>query len=151
MKKLLLKIKLFFITLFGDAKRFEQIVSEHIDEAIKIAARVRELSNSAAALTVVNLTKTKLDNQALAMIRTAAEKVIEKLTLFTECTKHVSFDEKMLCFIQSLQQQSPAVRDALTMKFASLLAAYKSGQTQLAQNIWDTAVQSRFFEQKTNI
>lgn len=153
MKKLWLRIKAFFALVFGGAKKFEKFLIDHVDDAIAIVDKIRRAVENPVIITLIGFLPDKyrdVAGEVLARVESVLDKVLADLTISNTCLQMPTTATRLKCFVDNLKQMSPAAREAMYMKFASLYAQHSSGITEKTSRI-DTAVQMRFLEKKENI
>lgn len=153
MKKVLKAIAGFFVSLFASAKKFEQFLVDHVDDAISIVGKIREAVNSpiiGSILFFLPERHKKVGGEMLAKSQEILDRVLQELQVSEDCLKKATVFERLQCFVNQVRSMSPAMQEAAFHKFASLYAKHSSGQT-LSTRHYDTAVQDRFFMLKENI
>lgn len=153
MKKLWLRIKAFFALVFGGAKKFEKFLIDHVDDAIAIVSKIKQAVENPVIISLIGFLPEKyktVGSEILARVESVLNKVLEDLAISNQCLQLPTTASRLKCFIDNLKQMSPAAREALYMKFASLYAQHSSGSKEKTSRI-DTAVQMRFLEKKENI
>lgn len=153
MKKALKAIALFFVSLFSNAKKFEQFLIEHVDDAILIVSKIKAAVDSPVIAGLFYFLPEKYKNaggEALTRIQDILEKVLIELVISDDCLKQPTLYKRLHCFVEQVKKLSPAMQEAAYHKFASLYAKHSSGET-LSTRHYDTAVQDRFFTKKENI
>lgn len=150
MKKFFKKIGGFFAMLFGGAKKFEKFLIEHVDDAIAIVNKIKDVVNNPVMITLLTLLPGKYSNAALSVlqkIELVIDKVIIDLNIADTCLQKETFAQRVRCFIEAVGKLSPTMKDAVFQKFASLYTKYSS-DTELKSRIVDAIVQNRYLEQK---
>lgn len=123
MKKLLLKVKLFFAAIFGNLDKF---ITNNVDEGINIVEAIKSVVNSGIVQVVVNITPTNIDNKALEQAKKYLDIALQKLEIGKECAGLQTPAERLKCAVEKLAAASPHVRNALYLKIASLYAKTKA-------------------------
>lgn len=153
MKKLWTKIKGFFALVFGGAKKFEAFLIDHVDDAIAIVSKIKQAVENPVIITLIGFLPEKyktVGGAVLARIESVLDKVLTDLAISNQCLQLPTTASRLKCFVDNLKQFSPAAREAMYMKFASLYTQYSSGTAESRSRI-DTAVQMRFLEQKETL
>lgn len=153
MKKVLKAIVSFLTSLFTDAKKYEQFLADHVDDAILVVSKIKSAVESPVITSLFYFFPEKYKNagaEALQKIQAIIDKVLAELLVSDECLKKATLFEKLQCFVQQVKRLSPAMQEAAYLKFASLYAKHSSG-AQLSSSTYDTAVQNRFFTKKESI
>lgn len=148
MKKLLLKIKLFFATIFGNLDKF---ITDNVDEAISVVNAIKGIVNSPIIGAVVKLTPTGIDDKYLPIVKNYLDKAIEKLGIAKECQSMLTEEQRLTCYLKYVKSLSPAMQQAVYMKTASLYAEAKSTRNGIVTSTnkpqisdIDTLVQLRY-------
>jgi hypothetical protein len=145
MKKLLLKIKLFFATIFGNLDRF---ITDNVDEAINVVDAIKKVVDSPVVGVIVKLTPTKIDDNVLDRAKGYLDIAIKNLALGKECSGLQTKEERLKCLVEKLAEASPHVRSALYLKIASLYAKAKAAaegaKNAATTSDVDTLVQLRY-------
>lgn len=145
MKKILLRIKLFFATIFGNLDRF---ITDNVDEAINVVNGIKNFIDSGLVGVVVKLTPTDLDDKALERAKEYLDRAVVVLGYGEECSKFETKEERLRCLALKLANSSPHVRNALYLKIASLYAKEKAKaegvKNKAATSDIDTLVQLRY-------
>lgn len=148
MKKILLRIKLFFATIFGNLDKF---LTDNVDEAINMVDAVKKVVDSGFVGVIVNLTPTQVDNKVLDKAKEYLDIAARKLQITNECASLATQEQRLACLVKALADASPNVRNALYLKLASLYTkakALKEDNKVLATSDVDTLVQLRYKDVK---
>lgn len=153
MKKFFQKIAGFFVLLFGGAKKFEKFLQDHVDDAIEIVSKIKAAVESPIVATLIFFLPAKYKaaiGPIITKIESVLERVLVELQVSQDCLGKQTTAERLKCLVDHLRTLSPAMRDAVYFKFASLYTQYSS-DAQIKGSIVDAIVQNRFIEQKENI
>lgn len=123
MRKLLLKVRLFFATLFGNVDKF---LTENVDEAISVVDAIKSIVQSPIVQTVVKITPTNVDDKALDAVNKYLDIAIQKIGIAKECQVLTTQQERLTCYLKKLAEMTPAMQQAVYLKTASLYADAKA-------------------------
>ena len=148
MKKLLLRVKLFFMGLFGNIDKF---LTENVDEAILMVNAIKRVVDSGVVHGITAITPTQLDDTIVNKANGYLDQAIITLDLAKQCTGMGTQELRLKCMLQKLLELSPNVRSALYLKIASLYAKAKAAAEKTAKTAQkistsdvDTLVQLRY-------
>lgn len=153
--KTFLKIRTFFITVFGNEKKVEEFLIHHVDEAIDVAKKVREFIAGpiidGAELVLPDSIDHKIESVRGKVIA-KLDRVIALLKLNQACLALPTFQERFICFANTIKNFEPVVQNALIAKTASAYTQISvEGETAIKEATADTAVQTRLFERKIDL
>lgn len=109
--------------------------------SLEFTNKIKELLNSPAAITVVSLTPTKIDD----VLRMAAINALDIALKYLGWgqTKPSLTDATINDFMKWLNEMPPATKDAYLLKIASIMSA-EMDERRYKQNTYDTAVQVNY-------
>jgi hypothetical protein len=138
---------MFYSTIRSQVKKllqqFDHYVDVHIDTALKITAGLKQILSTPVADIVTAIIPGNADDVIRQQLISALAKAIEVLTIAENCKAHENTNEKLVCFVQQLQQKDPQLQEALLQKLASLVAGQLDGQ-RLRQNLYDLYTQAKY-------
>jgi hypothetical protein len=155
MKKFFQKVGAFFALLFGGAKKFEQFLIDHVDDAIDIVNKIRNIVENPVILTIMSVLPDKYKNAAgevLQKIQSTLDKVLADLSIANDCLQKPTFIERLKCFTEKLKKLTPVEREAYYKAIAAAYVKYHPDNKQpLADSAINAIVETRFLDRKNSI
>jgi hypothetical protein len=151
-KKWIDKILALVALVFGNAQKFEQFLIDHVDDAISIVSKIKAAVESPIILSFMGILPEKYRGAAgavLATVEAVLNKVLDELQVSNTCLQLPSTAQRLKCFVDHMKTLSPAMREAVYFKFASLYTEGISGAPASRKAI-DTAVQGRLYQYYTD-
>lgn len=128
-------------------QEFDSYVDDHIDIALKITTELKQVLVSPVADIVLAIIPGDIDKAIRAQLINALNKVLEALTIASNCRQYTDVNEKLKCFTDQLRQHDPHLQDAILQKMASLLAGHIDGQ-RMRQSLYDLYTQAKYSASK---
>jgi hypothetical protein len=114
MKKLLEKIKLFFVMIFGGGKKLEEFLKLHVDDAISFIQQIKKFVDDPTLAFVIQLSPKKYRdkiNEVLAKVEAVLDKVLSGLAIGKECLEKLTFKERLSCAVDYIRNMTQEQRE----------------------------------------
>lgn len=120
-KKLWLKIKGFFLIVFGGAKKFEKFLADHADDAIDIVENIKSFVESPAVLTLISIFPKyeKRAKEFLDKMQAVLDEILSKLEEGKACMSAPEFVDRLKCIVEALRKKTPEEQQAVYRNMAT--------------------------------
>lgn len=153
MKRFFQRVWIFLQGVFGGFKKFEQFLTDHVDDAIDIAGKIKAIVDSPATILIIKLLPEKYRTnieKALAKIEPILDKTVEILNIGGDCLSKTTTLEKITCFVEQLRKRSPKEQEGIIRQFASTYAQVSSG-FKYRDSMVNAAVENRYLDKKFDL
>jgi hypothetical protein len=116
MKKLWEKIKLGFLMFFGSAKKLEDFLKLHVDDAISFIQQIKKLVDDPTLNFLIQLSPKKYRdkiNEALAKVEMVLDEVLKGLDVGKECMEKLTFKERLACVVDYIRNKTQPEREEI--------------------------------------
>lgn len=135
----------------GKAKRFFKSIDKYVADnsalALSITREIAAIVGSDMVDVITKITKTTVDDVARVQVLKALEYAIDTLEVIEACKGTKNMEDKVKCFAKELGLKSPAMREAILIKLASLVTKKLDGH-RFKQSVYDAIVQGQFTSNK---
>jgi hypothetical protein len=108
--------------LTGIWLKFQRFVKLNVRPAIILAETLKFLVDNPTADLVVSLTKTPLDDMAIAALRKYIPTVLAGLKISEKCSQLEDADDQLRCYIEEIRKLPIDLQQSMLHRFASRLA-----------------------------
>jgi hypothetical protein len=116
MKKLLEKIKLFFVMIFGGGKKLEEFLKLHVDDAISFIQQIKRWVDDPTLDFLIQLSPKKYRdkiNEVLAKVEAVLDEVLKGLNIGKECLEKLTFKERLACAVDYIRNKTQEEREEI--------------------------------------
>lgn len=138
MKKLLEKIKLFFIMTFGGAKKVEEFLKLHVDDAISLIQQIKAWVDDPTLDFIIQLSPKKYRDkitEVLAKVEVVLDEVLKGLNIGKECLEKLTFKERLACAVDYIRNMTQEQREETYRKIGVEYIQITSKETNGGQPI----------------
>lgn len=111
MKKLIERVKLFFVMAFGGAKKIEDFLKLHVDDAVSFIEQIKKWIDDPTIAFIIRLSPAKYRDkieEVRAKVEVVLDKVLIGLNIGAECIHKATFQERLSCAITAIRGKSVA-------------------------------------------
>jgi hypothetical protein len=128
-------------------RKVEKAVLDNAAIALSITKALQAFMDTGIVDMAVLITKTKADDALLVHAKRALLVSIDTLELVEKCKNAATDQLKIQCFVEGLMELSPALRESVLIKLASLITGELSGNMD-RRSFYDAVTQALYTAEK---
>lgn len=128
-------------------RKVEKAVLDNAGIALSVTKTIKAFLDTGIVDMAVLLTNTKADDALLVHVKRALLVSIDTLELVDKCKDAATPKLKIQCFVEGLMKLSPAMRESVLIKLASLITGELSGNMD-RRSFYDAVTQALYTAEK---